>query len=482
MVQCGKDMIKDIVPLLILNIILPTNDVGSDLLVVWTVHQNGENEKAMALLAPVLLNFLFTVRPWWQMESKWGVILTLPLLLAQLWPQYRACVIIYKIIKGDRSAGNEKVLLEREIGTLEPFFESVPSAFLMCFFMTKKLGLEQNELGLCSFVDFGEITLQEFYSFVVSVLSASFGVTKLLQSGPCKIFPEGGLLIGLCTGRFLTAFLSTVCMISGKFSILIGMIILTARNNSKTHLDYIPYGSNFSHTVNARQNELGSISYNDKFQIFYFIMCLIIPQVIWSIFLVKQAVLLGDEGLDNGDENDEYGCSAAALLYLGCSCSCKGFKKWRNDVALLIFRYPAIFLTGSFSTFTFGIDFKDWCSDVSSIKSKKVVFTKFGTLGNIVITWIGAGIYVFLCNFKTMEDIVNFGGNENIYLVCGWLFLGSSLMALGSICSIIFMTFDTCCCSCCPKDCVGLEYHSIEVVGQYELKLGPHMPTKVTDD
>ena len=101
MVQCGKDMIKDIVPLLILNIILPTNDVGSDLLVVWTVHQNGENEKAMALLAPVLLNFLFTVRPWWQMESKWGVILTLPLLLAQLWPQYRACVIIYKIIKGD---------------------------------------------------------------------------------------------------------------------------------------------------------------------------------------------------------------------------------------------------------------------------------------------------------------------------------------------------------------------------------------------
>ena len=55
-------------------------------------------------------------------------------------------------------------------------------------------------------------------------------------------------------------------------------------------------------------------------------------------------------------------------------------------------------------------------------------------------------------------------------------------MTVGQICSIIFMTFNTCCCQCCPKDCVGLEYHSIEVVGQYELKLGPYMPTKVTDE
>ena len=70
-----------------------------------------------------------------------------------------------------------------------------------------------------------------------------------------------------------------------------------------------------------------------------------------------------------------------------------------------------------------------------------------------------------------------YGENVHIHLLYGWLFLGASLLAIGTICSIILMTFDTCCCKCCPKDCVGLEYHSIEVVGYYELKLGPHTST-----
>ena len=483
MVDCGKDMIKDILLLLILNVALPTNDVGSDLWIILTNYLNGEYGKATTLLAPVLLNFLFTLRPWWQMESESGRILTFPILLAQLWPQYRACLIIYKIIKGDPSAGNDKVVLEREIGVLEPFFESVPTAFIMCFFMTKDFALEQNVLGLCSKKD-GHM---EIFSFAVSVLSASFGVTKLFQSGPCKIFPAGGLLVGLCTVRFITAFLSTLCTILGKFCILIGMMIITVRLESENHTDFNKMAGNCSLPINDSQKEserwVGTFTYYNKI-IGMFILLLILPQLAWSAHLVKQAVYVkkGDESDYISGDNDCAWCWGDVCMVLRCPVSSKkktrNREKWRHDIALLYFRYPSIFYSGVFSTFTFGIE---CCCKANSKKSEKVVFTKAGTLGNIAITWIGAVVYVFFNYIFTIKH-ENFAENLNILLLFGWLGLGGSLMAVGQICSIIFMTFNTCCCQCCPKDCVGLEYHSIEVVGQYELKLGPHMPTKVTDD
>ena len=72
----------------------------------------------MVLLA-CLASFLFTTAHWWKTEKeKEKKLKTLPVLLLQLYPQYKAIRIIYLWLKDDFSWSEEKLKLERELGNI----------------------------------------------------------------------------------------------------------------------------------------------------------------------------------------------------------------------------------------------------------------------------------------------------------------------------------------------------------------------------
>ena len=114
----------------------------------------------VSLTIPILLTSCFTAIHWWKMESKGAKCWTWVLVLLQLWPQYRAIRLIYTLVwKGERAdnvhannrenkmtrynicficyqqSGDEKGLQEKQdfqerVSSIEPFFEATPQARL----------------------------------------------------------------------------------------------------------------------------------------------------------------------------------------------------------------------------------------------------------------------------------------------------------------------------------------------------------------
>ena len=136
-----------------LDLLLPTLDVYSDvsLIVSWYYqgyysytlgyynrYSGSANNAYQAFIVyaammtiPLMLNYLFMSYKWWTMENasdkKWSWILV----LLQLWQQWNALKIIYKFFKKDIRAEEEKKRMLKELSSIEPFFESVPSILIM---------------------------------------------------------------------------------------------------------------------------------------------------------------------------------------------------------------------------------------------------------------------------------------------------------------------------------------------------------------
>ena len=82
-------------------------------------------------LIPVLLAFTLTTLHWYQTEESSKRLRTLPLLLAQIWPQYRVGRILWLYKKGDDKWIKEKELIERKLSSLGEFlFEPNTLGFL----------------------------------------------------------------------------------------------------------------------------------------------------------------------------------------------------------------------------------------------------------------------------------------------------------------------------------------------------------------
>ena len=93
---------------LIVKVLLPTYDVYGDYYIVYqlmvencfnTGHKStgeyAENHVYFGVIAliPLVLSFLFHILHWWEMEKVenggHGRLLTLPLIILQVWPQFR---------------------------------------------------------------------------------------------------------------------------------------------------------------------------------------------------------------------------------------------------------------------------------------------------------------------------------------------------------------------------------------------------------
>ena len=86
-------------------------------------HQwNGHPKFGMLVFSPVVVNCLFSLYHWWQIEKNW---LTLPLVLLQLWPQYRVAKILYLgLWKRDHRWKEKHEAFERNVSSLGELIEN----------------------------------------------------------------------------------------------------------------------------------------------------------------------------------------------------------------------------------------------------------------------------------------------------------------------------------------------------------------------
>ena len=71
-----------------------------------------------AMLAPILLMTIFSLRQWWRLEKSWNRLRTLPLVLLQVFPQYRALRILYLGLRKKASWRAEKDIYDRDLTSL----------------------------------------------------------------------------------------------------------------------------------------------------------------------------------------------------------------------------------------------------------------------------------------------------------------------------------------------------------------------------
>ena len=196
------------------NIFLPTLDVYGDasLIVSWFIR--GHTVYAGLMTVPMAFNYVFTTYKWWSMEKekksdsrKWSWVL----LLFQVWQQWNALKVMIKLFKKDYRAEEKKNRMLKELSSIEPFFESVPSILIMtCIWLHSPSGygpygsllysnsldcsntatLQDNEKNYCAVFDGIGGPAWFFTTYAVSILAGSLGICKFLQNGPVSILPS----------------------------------------------------------------------------------------------------------------------------------------------------------------------------------------------------------------------------------------------------------------------------------------------------
>ena len=148
----------------------------------------------ICVLAPVGANTVLTMLLWWRFESgevkKWSWILV----LAQVWPQYKAARVIAmfweSLTEGDEVLNQAKIAMtdfQRGISTLEPFVESVPQVLNLSNILLKTsvIGTSINKAEATEDMRIltGNTRWLFFSAYAFSVLTASLG--KRRQRSMC---------------------------------------------------------------------------------------------------------------------------------------------------------------------------------------------------------------------------------------------------------------------------------------------------------
>ena len=153
-------------------------------------------------------------------------------IILQLWPVYRALKIVNAVHKKDPKAGEEKERFNQQIVSLEPFLESIPSLMVMTFAVFSTDFNDENENAI-----FGDSRTMFYINFTISSLTASFGMTKYLLTGPCRLIPIHGYLNGVISWRFLLAYITILLSLMAKTFLAIGiMSSYLTKENSLGHL------------------------------------------------------------------------------------------------------------------------------------------------------------------------------------------------------------------------------------------------------
>ena len=195
----------------ILGIAFPTLDLYKDVrvVIVTMVTYPQYWQFGTFLLMTNIINFFFTCFTWWRLETRLNKYWSWILLLLQLWPQFEAVKVLWLMWKGDKQAKQEKLKLDREVGGLEPFLESLPSVFIVYYF--SHFRYSNPELWTL---------IGGWWSFYIPLGTSCLLMAKFLTSGPCFILPQKGPLSGFGTWRFFTTWLALVFTVYSKLFLL----------------------------------------------------------------------------------------------------------------------------------------------------------------------------------------------------------------------------------------------------------------------
>ena len=241
--------------LLATGVFLPTFDVYSNLLLSARIlagnYYNSDYCKSLgkmvkphpkfwsAMLVPFLLSWFFVTIQWFKTERGLKQKLkTLPLLIFQVYPQWRALrVLFYAKWKKDNRwqrmneewetgishLGKRMIKMYYNFGlkayqtiVSEPFLESVPQVHILMVIYI----LSINSPNPCNKVyTVGGDTLF-INTFSTSIVTASFGISKFIKSGPARIVKNDKCLIGFGTLSFLLIFTNIALTLVGKGCII----------------------------------------------------------------------------------------------------------------------------------------------------------------------------------------------------------------------------------------------------------------------
>jgi len=155
---------------------------------------------ATVLSMPVLLSFVLLIPHWYQTEKtpekRW---MTLPLLLLQVWPQYRILkllILLFKDREDQQKYHEKKAKHDKDITCIEPYVEAVPTVLILLALFVKDHEIFYT--GYTNDVNFLGIPRVAMFwtTFSISVFSGSFGMAKFLKLGPCQIVPSQDMHCG----------------------------------------------------------------------------------------------------------------------------------------------------------------------------------------------------------------------------------------------------------------------------------------------
>ena len=185
----NKERIIIILQLCVFNIIFTTWDQYSDIKFAYILFAKGHSYWSLAVISPTILNFIFTLYSWYYFEPKNQKSYSWLLLILQLWPQLCALRIIISVLKNNSEWRKEKALMDRSIGLLEPFLESIPQTIILTtlFYLTncqKTSCKESNRLII------GNNGVMFGIAYASSIIGAGLGLATFLGTGPVKTLPS----------------------------------------------------------------------------------------------------------------------------------------------------------------------------------------------------------------------------------------------------------------------------------------------------
>ena len=419
--MCDGNAIKSILPIIILDGVIPTADVYSDWSLMTRWYSIGHWKYATCMLIPLLLNIFANFYVWWRWDNSKEKRWTWILVVAGVWPQYRAIKLSISLYKGHQNAEEEKRRFAREISPLEAFFESIPAVLVMTtalFTAWSQSRYRKNQFSHDNLnVIIGGSAEWFFATYFISIVTASLGITKYLLNGPFRVLPDEGFLNGLFTWRFFLAYLAVMCSFLGK---MLPIVFIPALAYDKCMLT-----NNYTVTITQLQLQLHTIVSDCSFTI----------PVLMSLGLNLLPQLL------------------MSVMCIACST---GLQK---NLFKIIVRYPEVCLLPMITVFTIGPR-KQRCGTQTQ-EYRQLILSKSCTALNVVISLV----------FSVAAMTVVFDGNIYSLVSLGIYYIPCILL------TAVFFTLDTkCCCCfcvssqdyccfCCGKCCCAkkLQYHYLDV-------------------
>jgi len=173
---------------------------------------------AVAVMVPVALSFIFNIRQWWKNEDGLKKkLISVPFLILQLYPSFAAYRLVVYLITRDKKWFDAKKIYDTSMSSIEPFLESIPQCHVL---LTILLASQKIPFRTDTYNE-GVIEASYFFTatFLTSIFSATFGMTKLLKIGPCAIVSRTKYGLG-----FMLIFLSILFCMGGKGVLLALMI------------------------------------------------------------------------------------------------------------------------------------------------------------------------------------------------------------------------------------------------------------------